>query len=454
MAPNNTSITAALVASAAAFYFAKKKAHPLSSCGAPRGRARVFTLAAVDRTDSPGGATAGPPGRPAAHYLDVAEPAVDIPVAELFAPGSDFVLYAVEDVGGESPYLVFAALPPAERAAVWRDEAFIDRGLRKHLALDTEVAVASLASVEDAVKAARRNLASGAWRVSFVWNTGRCGSTLLHKATTNLGAVSLSEPHWLDQLMYGHGGADPAKLRRALAACVAAEATVARLQGGWRGATQFFLNPKAGPHALVPEAAAAFPTSTHVYVYRACEQVVQSFAGLKFGGGIPAPLRLMWLLGRGPLPTRPELKGVSSWPVAFLATRWVESVAGWADLVAARRAAHGPGDPVGGALNVRFDEFTSEDLALRAAVLREVLAHVGLVAADADDGALAPALAAFEKHSQAGSAMSGPKAKVVQDADLPAIRACVAAGLAATDVVVEGGGANVLLPRSAGAARP
>ena len=219
---------------------------------------------------------------------------------------------------------------------------------------------------------------------------------------------------------------------------------------GRSDATRFFLNPKAGPHALVPEAAAAFPTSTHVYVYRACEKVVQSFAGLKFGGGIPAPLRLMWLLGRGPLPTRPELRDVSSWPVAFLATRWVESVAGWADLVAARRAAHGPGDPVGGALNVRFDEFTSKDLALREAVLREVLAHVGLVAADADAGALAPALAAFEKHSQAGSAMSGPKAKVVQDADLPAIRACVAAGLAATDVVVEGGGANVLLPRSAG----
>ena len=56
----------------------------------------------------------------------------------------------------------------------------------------------------DAVKAARRNLASGAWRVSFVWNTGRCGSTLLHKATTNLGAVSLSEPHWLDQLMVAY----------------------------------------------------------------------------------------------------------------------------------------------------------------------------------------------------------------------------------------------------------
>ena len=83
--------------------------------------------------------------------------------------------------------------------------------------------------------------------------------------------------------------------------------------------------------------------------------------------------------------------------------------------------------------------------------MREVLAHLGLVEAGGD---VAPALAAFESNSQKGSAMSGPKAKVVQDADLAVIYRCVAAGLArvaaSAGVVVQGGGANVLLPDSVG----
>ena len=50
--------------------------------------------------------------------------------------------------------------------------------------------------------------------------------------------------------------------------------------------------------------------------------------------------------------------------------------------------------------------------------------------------------------------MAGKKGKVVLDSDLPVIRQCVREGLAgvvAAGVVVEGDGANVLLPRTVGA---
>ena len=79
MAPHTSTASlslAAAVACGAVLYVygasRKKAQHPLSSCGAAHGRARVFTLSAVDRTDAPGGKAPGPPGRPAAHYLDVA----------------------------------------------------------------------------------------------------------------------------------------------------------------------------------------------------------------------------------------------------------------------------------------------------------------------------------------------------------------------------------------------
>mmetsp|Transcript_24622 Transcript_24622/g.75933 ORF Transcript_24622/g.75933 Transcript_24622/m.75933 type:complete len:467 (+) Transcript_24622:412-1812(+) len=462
--PSATSLgVAAAVAVGAVAYYAsrRKRQHALSRCGAARGLARVFTLSALDRTDVPGGKAPGPPGRPASAYLEVddATAADVVPIAELFAAGTDYVLYSVEGLADEEPFMVFATLPATRRASMWRDEAFIDRGIRKQLELGASIAVASLADVEKALAEERERLATGAWTVAFVWNTGRCGSTLLHKATTNLGAVSLSEPHWLDQLMYGKGVAAPV-LRRALTACVAAEAAVARRQTemGWTDATSFILNPKAamqwgGAHVLVTESAAAYPTSIHIYMYRSCEKVAQSFAGVKFVGGIPLPLRFAWFFGKGPmpLPPRPEaLRELSSSPVAWLVARWISNVAGWAELVAARRSEYGPDDPIGGALHVRFDELTSKDLAARKTVLRAILSHIQLL--PQDDDSLAPALAAWNQNSQAGSAMSGPKAKVVQDADLAVIRRCVREGLASVDVAVEDDGKNVLLPRTVGAA--
>ena len=45
-----------------------------------------------------------------------------------------------------------------------------------------------------------RGAGAGAGTLAVVWNTGRCGSTLLGKALLATGAASISEPHWCDQL--------------------------------------------------------------------------------------------------------------------------------------------------------------------------------------------------------------------------------------------------------------
>jgi len=152
------------------------------------------------------------------------------------------------------------------------------------------------------------------------------------------------------------------------------------------------------------------------------------------------------------------LAQLSSLPVAELTARWIGVIATWVELQERRRAGASSlslvGDPIGSALNVRMDEFTSKDMAVRTSVLRSVLSHFGLVATNAKEPALAPALKAFETNSQVGSSMSGEKVKIVQKADVPAIARCVQLGLASSvkahGVIVEQDGANVLLPRSLG----
>jgi hypothetical protein len=146
----------------------------------------IHNLDWVDRIDEPGGRSMKPPGRAAAHYLSTT-PVSEVAFEELFAPDSPYVLYSIElpDRADEA-FLVFLELPPDARRAVWLDEAFIDRGIRKLVPQDTRVAVASVETAGEFVEDALDAFSSGEWGLSFVWNTGRCGSTLLHKAVTAL----------------------------------------------------------------------------------------------------------------------------------------------------------------------------------------------------------------------------------------------------------------------------
>eukprot|EP00966_Prymnesium_polylepis_P147848 3415455-Prymnesium_polylepis.1 len=226
-----------------------------------RGFVVFRTLTDVDRTDHPGGAGRGPPGQPATTYItfkDEGERAVGF--GEILQEGSQFVLYAVE-AGRDDPVLVFLQLKPAARRALYETEAFIDRGIRKQVELGSRVAFCSLTTAEAYLSEAASNVDSGTWRLSFVWNTGRCGSTLLHKAVLAKGAVSLSEPHWLDQLLKAAEwrAAEPALLQRVLRGCSLIDVLLSRRQrspAGWTRATLFSFNPKMGGAAHLQEAAA------------------------------------------------------------------------------------------------------------------------------------------------------------------------------------------------------
>lgn len=125
----------------------------------------------------------------------------------------------------------------------------------------------------------------------------------------------------------------------------------------------------------------------------------------------------------------------------------------WVRTVEQRTQLGKPADPIVGAVSLRYDEFASKDVTTRTATVKATLVHLGALASNATDAALAPALEVFGTHSQAGTAQAGPKTKIVQPRDVPLIHKAVDVGLAplaSLGVVVQGGGANVALPRSLG----
>lgn len=450
-------------AAAVAYMYTKLRARnesdPLTECTAPLGRAAILKLETVDRTDNPGGRSqSARPGCRAAHYLTASRKSV-VSFEELFALESPFVLYSVEDVESSSPFLVFLSLSPEARRKMWLEEAFIDRGVRKLVDLGSEVAVASLETAELFAKDALARFASGEWQVSFVWNTGRCGSTLMHKAVSAMGTASFSEPHWLDQLQFSRLSEE--RMTGALRVCVAIEALTARLQTavpGWDRPTNFVFNPKAGGMPVAEASVAAFPLARHAFMYRACHKVVESFAGLLFTRGVPIAMAVRWrLFGLRALGLASTvvnglpLAELSSLPVARETWQWIQTIDQWMAITARRAEARGAADPLASAIVLRMDEFTSKDLALRARIVRTALAHFRAIDERASDADIARALDVFSVPSQEGSKMGGPKAKVVTDGDVDVIKRCVLGALR-EKADVQKGGANITLPGSLGTA--
>ena len=103
-------------------------------------------------------------------------------------------------------------------------------------------------------------------RVSFVFNCGRCGSTLLHKALEALGAQSSSEPHWCDQLGIRAPSQCGALTWRATVVCLALECRLCPDPSSKR----FSLNPKniGGGAFLANVVAKDFPKCTMCFIYR------------------------------------------------------------------------------------------------------------------------------------------------------------------------------------------
>ena len=82
-------------------------------------------------------------------------------------------------------------------------EPFLDRAVRNHAA--DEAFTCSFATATAWTEALPEERSSEL-KLCWIWNTGRCGSTLMHRLLAATGAVcSRSEPYWLDDLCHQVG---------------------------------------------------------------------------------------------------------------------------------------------------------------------------------------------------------------------------------------------------------
>lgn len=296
--------------------------------------ARVWRLASVDRADA-----VKQPGRPAASYLTVKDPE-DVKIETLLSNMKEawWMVYSIERAWLEDPALVLLeATDPEIQKKIWTG-AFLDRSVRMHLPLNSRVAVVSLKTIEkwlDDQKAEEMTVKNDGSKFSYVANTGRCGSTLMHKLLlwTNR-VVSLSEPQWSDQLMRGmaYEEASCDQLRRAAKACVCCDFFLAKQRFAVDDDVVYSLNPKGGSPRFQLILWTAYPGSRHVFMYRSCRKVVESFGslGIMRGGAGNQNVILSPLVKR--VPDLPEtLTKLSSPPVIRLVNSWLTGILGWVD---------------------------------------------------------------------------------------------------------------------------
>lgn len=433
---------------------------------ASSGKAALFNLASIDRTDHPAGLSYGAPGGPATNLLSCKDTGDDVDLAVAFEAGSKFILYAVEELGSSCPYLIFLEMPTAEvKESLICEEAFIDRGARRVADLGCRVLVATLETAEELVKKAALDaaLAKGEWNLSVIWNTGRCGSTLMHKALLACGVGSFSEPQWLDQLCFTESAkVEPKILTRAFKTCWLLDIHLLRKLPSFQDTVMFSLNPKTSQWLTkvgIP-ISDAFPGLRHCFMYRACDKVVESFASL-FKAIVPeeriAATDARWRQNgtsmldktladnlKAPLNSgKVELQALESFDTALRTLFWLNCLNAWRNM-------QGLSAQFAEAPVVRMDEFVSKDLSKRHAVVGEVLLRLGVVE-NLRDEKIPLALEVFNENSQKNSAMGGAKKVCVSDQSRKIIFQCVSEiAPLIPGVKVEGEGSNVLLPGSVG----
>ena len=310
-----------------------------------------------------------------------------------------------------------------DKKELW-EHSFLDRGIRKLLREGSSVFFVPLSAVEEAKLG--QPLKDGRIAMNVIYNTGRCGSTLMHKMLYASGVASFSEPHWCDQLanMAKKKGADVTAL---LKACWFLDISLSR-RNIFKDAKIFSLNPKAFGQTLIKHALdieAAVPTR-YMFMYRAAPKVVESFGSIFSSRlspfetltlnavswtsfGIHAAMKAPF---RGALEEKKDLvrEGLPSHPIAAMLTRmWIEAVQGFLD---AQEDFADSELAKGKALVLRMDEYVTKDLVKREETVKGVLRHVGI---KASKDTLASALAVFNVHSQKGSNMSTTQRKKFLD---------------------------------------
>jgi len=316
--------------------------------------------------------------------------------------------------------LIFMTVP--DKVALWK-EPFLDRGVRK-LASGTVFVCAIDTAIQylDAHKAALPDPSRDTFL--FVWNTGRCGSTLLARLTSAISdSVTLSEPWWVDQLSRDKTAleADPATMDQLVRILHVVDFHLARtLVPAANGKMLYSLNPKGSASFLREPVLHAFPQAKHLFMYRDQTKVVESFGSIIGSPPVKSPLAKAQMavdkligVSQGPKPggrspvsrqlcaLQGDLQLPSKMIVKMFGLMWTDSMLSWMEFAADHKDLE--------VLTLRMDEFVTKDLTRREAVVKAVLdfAEVSYSA----PGSLERAMAVFNTHSQAGSAMEKSSAK-------------------------------------------
>lgn len=282
---------------------------------------------------------------------------------------------------------------------------FLDRAVRKH-ATNRAWAV----PFDQAFAWARGQQWLQSKRLLFVWNTGRCGSTLMHRALAAAGCASLSEPWWFDQFTApwgGLGALDGPDAVELLFACMVIDFHIAERL--FPGASSMAINPKAFGFKAAKLCDMAFPAATYdvryMQLYRDAREVVESFGSIFFAASGPPPrsealppgavsAALGERLRKGEVDTALIPRDDFCKNVAF---DWADQFLLWGEQ--AQRS-----DLQGRTLVAEFGEF-AKDPETREAIMAAVLAFAGL-----PPGAVERSLPAFGRHSQRGSHMEASSA--------------------------------------------
>eukprot|EP00494_Astrolonche_serrata_P023220 UN23478 len=158
-----------------------------------------------------------------------------------------------------------------------REKPFLDRGVRKVIQPGDEVIMITFADIKKHQKTIENKWS---WdNVNIVWNTGRCGSTLMHKVLDSLPTMhSFTEPQYFDEISFRYKKeADYFPLLFGLDIYFAKERNP-KLE-------YFSLNPK-GISTMLPWVEKNLPSVKSVFMYRKISEIVESFNSIFYKGGI------------------------------------------------------------------------------------------------------------------------------------------------------------------------
>jgi len=289
------------------------------------------------------------------------------------------------------------------------DEPFLDRAIPRHAG--RRVWTVRVDELEQ--WAASKTVKPTIW----VWNSGRCGSTLLHRLLSDVQVASVKEPVWMDTLALTRNQSAPHLTQeyvdRLFNVAYAVEAhIVGRV---FPAAKMMSMNGKSFGFRIIDSVMRNYPDHKHLYLYRSPDEVAQSFTR----SVLPSAGPLIRLLGTSELlaPLALAIKPSSSRAMALMSAKMQQLDAEGLPIVSHAFSKHFVEPVLDGfaywlehvhgranALSLRYKELTAKDVALRRRVVHGLLSWV--FDRTPIDEEMDAAMVTFSKDSQANSAMS------------------------------------------------